>query len=1627
MKKIMNKKNRTSRIIALLLVLALIITPMMSYDGKREGAKAAEEGAGDTTGEVAGVSVETAKVPIDFTEGQLTTDVHETDKTYTFSRDYPIKEDRYFYGDKVVGFEVPVTGGKVTLGGNEFEINDSWDVKVVTCAGTAAPQVLEADFNIPTDYTEVGPDTPFTTDSIVYVYARPEVTDWKCTSYTLIAKFTLKKQTPAATCSWEETTSPAQSATLSVTNEYSGYYVGVWKYGFQKAGETDNITWGNEKSISTEGEYTGYVGYFAAKNDAVPLWTSVATTSTMVIDTTPPIVPNSMSDIKLYKGDSEVSEFDATLDPDTQTYYVNGSASDNFKYKLTITDNNGGTGSYSIGNVNDTPMTEFAGDSGTWTTTLEVSATESVQSVIVKDAVGNEAAAVTLPKVEFVNKTFRFTQDPQLKGNPSISDGAYIKDRYEVEFAVESPYQIMSIDVITGDFDEDVQHVEIESSKVEETVYGTWKYSGTADIPLSTEHYKEITKVAVKVTNENPDTNANSITQETTPHYNYKFDDEAPVIQSMEIREDATNTPNYTEISDDAISANSSYSIVKGDSTSYRYYVTAKDGGVDGVGIATVEGSFDQNMSDAKKFTQDATSGEYYLEIKDDWLPEDGTGKTLYVKVADKAGNVSNTDAYGISIKAAYTDLQIDKQGTLLTKGNGDPVPLTEIDEITNAETNYKLNLQASSGYPITSLYIKQGSKIYKEIPEAGGAALENTYDPVTKRYTAEYEFTINPSDLSTDNVQLDDWVACAADSDATHSDVSENIGRILYDNTKPIVKKIDGTNPDTSSETDLVTEPGWYNAFSFSAKITSGPQAVESSITSASYTISNAVTEYDGVDLTNSIAPDGTVTVNNITVPESAVPTGTVITFAATDKAGNTIQEPYIETVRVDNTAPTVDSLKVNGSYVNEKPLSGFPTVTTTVSDKLALNNITINVKGPNNNVQTQSVNYGDNDALAANGSVSKDVSFTLAPPSGMTSLLDGSYYVEVIATDKAGNPAKILKTTFKIDNTIPVVTAKIASGTMGGKKLAKNFDGTDCDYYYRSDVGVQLTYDDDNIDSVVVTDNGKVVNVTWTPTGVGNKQVANMAVSATGRHTIKINATDKTGNKALEKQVVFVRDVAGPTITAVINGGQIYTENMGTVDITRDTTLSFSVSDANEDVNDFNYRLTKKLPDQPAVTGAYIKTTNRAMTYAEEADYTVEVYSVDMASNIGPTRNISFRVDKTAPDISISGGGNGGTSNGGVTLSFNMKEAFWWDASGNVTIYRKAGDGSTESQYKTIDYKPTAFSTAVSESLTETGTYRIEFTARDRAGHTANTTQTFTIDREAPVITLSGVDNYDKTDKDVTFMAKVADDFYTTKKVVLSGTREDASGTKNQLEFSSFNEAGNPTVINELFQKSGIYDIQVTSEDVAGNKDTQTVHFTIDKDKPEIAELPIEEGAVLNVFESVIDTDELVSDLTVCDVHMYLNGVEYDGDSQLEDGSYTLLITAEDELGNYSEKSVNFELDTKAPVFIVTGVEDGEVKNEAYSITVSLQIAEDTLASVELNGNAVELTDNTATIEVTEKGKYTLTMSAVDKAQNFAGQTITFRYGEKNNIWIWILIGAGALLIIGGIIILIVKKRKK
>lgn len=973
-------------------------------------------------------------------------------------------------------------------------------------------------------------------------------------------------------------------------------------------------------------------------------------------------------------------------------------------------------------------------------------------------------------------------------------------------------------------------------------------------------------------------------------------------------------------------------------------------------------------------------------------------------------------------------DLKIDSV-TLTVGGNDTPINIREASsrDFDNKQL-FKLTITASSGYPINKIEVVEdvdetdndtinttGTDVLTPIT---GIESECTQDSITKRYSITKEIYVpNSIDPNTLSLLLNDVYVRAHDnhtvdvSDPTDYNVlAEELGNLLYDSTLPVIT-------DASTGLAFAQDTSWHQALEgksfieIDAKITTGPQSVATESTfedgKITYTVTNSKVNdittptADGVTINTTDTPARVSATAKVEVPESLNANGTTITFNAVDKAGNATSAAV--TKIVDATNPRITGLKIVG-YDENNPAPVYKNVKISADawDNLAIDKVVVEVQ------QTDGTTYYsktfDDDAInQASTYITKNVVFEVTLP-------DGSYKATVKGYDKAGYESNVKETTFIVDSTAPVVDVDITAGTAGKTN-----------YFYSSNVTLTFTKSDKNSVNEYITDNGTDITnkVVWGPNG------GTYTVTEDGLHTIQISAKDDTGNPAITKSVSFIKDTVDPTVSATINGGIVYNDSLGVVVLTSNATTAFTVSDANEDVNDFNYQIIKAVPDEAVETGTYLKSALRSFTFADEAEYTINAFSVDMANRQGPTKTVRFRIDKTAPSISIGGIASGGTSSSAVTVSLNMQELYWKDASGTVEVYLKSGEGFGEELVDEITYTPTGRNTAISRTFTESGIYRIEFNARDSAGHTATTSSTFTIDTEAPVVTLEGVSNYDVTDKDVVIASTITDKFYASKRVTITGTVTDETGKVTPLTIDNYSATANPTTINETFSADGIYDLTINCVDVAGNSDSKSVHFTIDKTDPVIGDLSDIDGKVLTAFEWNKDLDELVSDLTVCDVHMYLNGKEYNGEDAVADGSYVLLITAEDELGHVVEKSVEFVLDTKEPVFIVTGVEDGEKKLEPYNITVSLQLEEDTLTSVTLNGEVVTINGNTATIDVTEVGEYKLYMEAVDEAGNVSSAEYEFELEAEKDFNIWIIIGIIALILL--IIIFIIAKKKK
>lgn len=1596
MMKLCNRNSVRSKLLALCMALLMVIVPLMTYVGDENGAKA--DGNTETT--------------------EYYTDSLEylADKTLTVSdgQDIPAGLAAIFdtnpktisspCDNLYVGMNT--YSGQITVADNTGEAYDitvsGFKYQYVAASNTPEKNIDASAYNVLNEECKLN-----ATQSMTAVYAKvtykntasgnegTEESDNSEDCYLLVGVYKFENvDMKGIALNWDtgssENTYNPNSAVLSVTGVDSGKtYAGEWKYAYAK---DDNIApdaasekWSSDKpqlnssTVNEDGNYYGYIGYFGKNDSGESVLIKSVTSAAVNLDVTAPSVTK--FEIQYKAPDSNDYTALTTADLTDNKFHVG--SNDTFRAIVTINDNRDNLADDGIEFIGfETEIFKWSDTQTTLTlTTSDFGAdkiTGGTLSVKVTDKAGNSSTQTY--NLNDIEVTFNKVASPTFEVRSSVIEGANGTGETDISGKTDTIYINKAWLDKNG---EPVIKIKMQSDKKLKSDEGP---SAIYDY-----YYDDIEAVAVY----------------NRPYYtstiSKKLGSESVTVQASELKyvaaEGEVSKVEYPEIicdysdpviSGDVIQSSSDgvtwtnvtvtdkkYVINPNEQTQYRYYFNVADEGGSGLNCDD-EG----NLITTGSYTQFIKgNGGYYALIDKESLTD--TPQEVIVHVSDKAGNISDISLPGVS-KPSVTD------SIILQVFNGNSPCDIELVDGEKLATNvaYTLKVDITSVSPIHDPELN--ASVNGNISMFTAKVIKASELNSDKLYNAVYSFDI-PKDTDI-NYLIEGGILNIITDNGTIK--TYKIRSIIYDNSKPCITFSD-------------IPAGWVNSYNLSYEVTSGNQTYESNLSMAAYAVSNAANaaantkDFEQVVSTE----DARLSYNaTIAVPESATTAGTCISIKAQDEATKYNEETIY--IKVDNTRPDIGAIGITGYTNSETPITGAPAITTIVTDNLTLSQAVMTVTYPDGRVEKTNVKD-----VEENG-ISRTLSIQL--PSGTP---DGEYTVSVTATDKAGNSAPELVKKFVIDNTKPVVTAAISSGTIGGK--ASRADGTDM--YYRSDVGVTLTCNDANISNIIVTDNGANVAVNWVDAA------GTILISAEGRHIIKINAVDKSGNVADEKQVEFIVDKTAPGISMALNGLP-YQESRGVVDCEGSSTVGVTVSDMTEDAADFYYQVVLTRPDQPTMTTEYIRTEQRSFTFSDEGDYTLNFYTIDMANNRSAARSVSFRIDKTAPDIEISGISGGGTSANAATVKFTMREAFWKDAGGVVNIYRKPGDGSEETLYKTVNLTPTAFETTLSENLTETGVYRFEFTATDRIGHKASASQTFTIDRDAPVVTLTGVNNYDITDKTVDMRVEIEDDFYSSKTVSISGTRTDINGKKIALNFAAYNQHSNPTIINESYAEDGVYDITVSATDAAGSSHVSTVHFTVDKTAPVISGLDKLDGAILSAVDLNLDLDDMVTDLTVCDVHMYLNGSEYDGTSNIPDGSYTLLITAEDELGHYSEQSVEFVLDTKAPVFIVTGVEDGETKDADYSIDISLQLDEDILQEVTLNGDAVTITDNTAHIDVTNEGSYTLNMKAYDEAGNESQKTIEFKYGtETNTLLIVIIIIAVILVVCAGIFMLVLAKKRK
>jgi lactocepin len=353
-------------------------------------------------------------------------------------------------------------------------------------------------------------------------------------------------------------------------------------------------------------------------------------------------------------------------------------------------------------------------------------------------------------------------------------------------------------------------------------------------------------------------------------------------------------------------------------------------------------------------------------------------------------------------------------------------------------------------------------------------------------------------------------------------------------------------------------------------------------------------------------------------------------------------------------------------------------------------------------------------------------------------------------------------------------------------------------------------------------------------------------------GVNVIPIYAEDLNGNKLINYSTKINCDSIAPVInlaSPAVNGDGLIVTNQDSI------TLNGNVSDNGAG---YKFEINGEVVLNVNVDGATGPEANKKdfnKTIAVKDGDTISLKATDALGNITENK-IKIKIDKVAPALTISGVTDGGLYNKAVTPVVTA------DKKATLTL--------------TLDDK--AYSGAPVDTE---GKHVLKAKAIDEAGNVTEALVTFEIDKTAPTLSLTGVEDGKLYNADVT--PAVQTEAGATVKASLDG---------NAYDFKSVTAEGKHV-------------LEITSTDKAGNQSSVKVSFEIDKTAPVFTVNNVENGAT---YLDKVTPSISVNDNTAA-VSLLLDGKAYDGAVAIaSEGDHVITGTATDKAGNRSSIEIKF-----------------------------------------------------------------------------------------------------------------------
>ena len=628
-----------------------------------------------------------------------------------------------------------------------------------------------------------------------------------------------------------------------------------------------------------------------------------------------------------------------------------------------------------------------------------------------------------------------------------------------------------------------------------------------------------------------------------------------------------------------------------------------------------------------------------------------------------------------------------------------------------------------------------------------------------------------------------------------------------------------------------------------------------------------------------------------------------TIVYQRMEDKAGNISYVNTSGAIIIDKTAPAKPNIEITTPESGKGTYNGDVNGRIHVEDQEAggtysgLKTVKVEVLNGDNVTQSQTYEVGSKqDRIKA-----YDANVTV------DSKLNNSNFVKirVTTTDWAGN-VSTGEQNLAIDTVAPRIEVSFDSN-----------DGRNGRYYNKARTATVRVYER-NFDpnAVNISINGGHASISGWSTGSDagvsdeNVNIATITFAEDGDYTFDIQATDLAGNSSnFKHSEIFTIDVTKPTVsvswdTNDAQNGKFYN---------RARTATITVNEHNFDAAGFTANVKASLESQgisaPSVSGwsSNGDTHTATLSFSEDGDYSFTLDFEDMAGNKADTiTENEFTVDKTVPEIAFENVQDHSSYKDEIRPAIRFTDRNFDKSQISLKLkgYRHKEVDVTGS-YSDVSNGGLITMDDFLHAADVDDVYTLTAETTDKAGNKTSKTITFSVNRYGSNYffsedTAAYIDKfYHNKEADVVIHEVNTDSLRSNGLIV---TRDGSTVKLKESDYTVNNISNDGwkeyvyTIKANVFEKEGLYEITVDSEDEAGNKQNNQIKekpasFIIDKTDPSAVITGVSNGEIYNALErelNVVATDNIL----VEKAELLLDGKvvkEFDFDANNENNSFT------------------------------------------------------------------------------------------------------------------------------------------